>query len=1359
MKPYNNLRTCYLLAGAVVLAVGGAAQARADYPSSVLALNPLGYWHFDEVATSPALNSVANSSPLGSIANGCVVGAAAPGEPGIVGNSVRFFHTSSSDVGLCTSKIDVPYNAALNPGPPFTIEFWAKPASLQTYGGDTAPPTGTCPISNFDPNWYGANRSGWLFYMNNVGRWQFRLGTVGGYAGSISGTSGNAAPGVWQHIVATWDGATANLYANGALIGSGAASVANWTDNSESFLRLGGSPLTGTGAVAPANSASSNNGNRGFDGWVDEVAIYPAMLSPASIAAHYAAATTNTAGYDAQILADGPVAYWNLDEPVVTPPDPSTYTYAANSGSLASAADGTNQWGTLAAQPGPGYAGFGPNDKAVFFDGDNGYFQVNDAPDLHFAGRITLMAWIKPTEQDFFRDIIAHGFNNNGAETFLRISRGSGTAGYGDGNYYEIGASDGSSYYDSALFPIPAGDIGNWVFVAGTYDGANWNLYRNGALVATAAPTGADFGAVDVTNRWTIGSRSDPGAGQGQFFGGWINEPAIFNTALSAAQVYALFNAGQVPPVITRAPQDPGAVFDGSSVSFSVWADGSATLNYSWTSNGITTGVTTTNFILSNLGVGKTTVAVTVSNPYGSVTRSVSFTAVTAPPSFVQQPAPVTRFAGYPFSFSATAIGSLPMTYYWMREGTVVQAGPAATYSNIASLANAGSYSVTVSNHTGIAVTSAPAALTVWPVPSGYAGAAIGSSPIAYWRLDEASGPTAHDGIGGHDGAYYSVTLGVPGYSLGDPDTAAQFGAVNSYVGDISGTAIAFPGHKSFTLEAWVNGPAGQPDESTIIAKGIGATGTTRSEQFSLDVAAGVFRFFTSSSTDPIVAAAAGTGPNGTWQHVAGVYDDAGATMHIYVNGVEQGHQATRAAGLVNTTSPISIGSKRKGNDPGYDGFFTGTIDEVAIYNYALDAATILEHYSALYGSGTKPFIVTEPQSTTNYVSLWATFSVNALGSVPLDYQWHLNGGDILGATDSAYTNFSLALSDAGNYTVTISNPAGATNSAVAKLTVLPPPASPVAIAGLVVHLPFDGSLADTTGRGNDGTPKGHISFVNDGALGRALHYSTDPDGGTNYVTLGVRPDLQFSSNVNFTVAYWIRLPLNYTGGDLPFFTDTVGSTFGSGYVFAPTYGTDATQATNSTTARNGGWAMSLFDGSGSGIGVYGDVGSINDGNWHHLVHVFDRTAGNVNYLDGLVAHYAVWGGTTALAAGNIDTGAPATIGQDPNGTYGEYGSADIEDLGVWRKALTPLQAASIYMAAISNKLSYVYVPPPAPAPITVLYAGTQQVILSWPANAGWVLQSADVATGPYTDISAAPNPYTVAPSAAKKFYRLKYQF
>src|SRR6185295_14524443 len=115
-----------------------------------------------------------------------------------------------------------------------------------------------------------------------------------------------------------------------------------------------------------------------------------------------------------------------------------------------------------------------------------------------------------------------------------------------------------------------------------------------------------------------------------------------------------------------------------------------------------------------------------------------------------------------------------------------------------------------------------------------------------------------------------------------------------------------------------------------------------------------------------------------------------------------------------------------------------------------------------------------------------------------------------------------------------------------------------------------------------------------------------------------------------------------------------------------------------------GGWAGSLYDsGAANGSRVYGEIGSLNDGNFHHLVYVFDRNSQVVVYLDGSVAKtFKISGNSTALAK-TVDTGQRATIGQDPTGIYAETGSGDIDDLAVWKRALTPLEAASVYVSGL----------------------------------------------------------------------------
>jgi hypothetical protein len=83
----------------------------------------------------------------------------------------------------------------------------------------------------------------------------------------------------------------------------------------------------------------------------------------------------------------------------------------------------------------------------------------------------------------------------------------------------------------------------------------------------------------------------------------------------------------------------------------------------------------------------------------------------------------------------------------------------------------------------------------------------------------------------------------------------------------------------------------------------------------------------------------------------------------------------------------------------------------------------------------TQPTISTQPQNTTIFAGSNTTLSVSATGG-GLSYQWFFNGTDIDGATDSSLALSNVALDQAGNYTVFISNAAGNVTSDDAELTV-----------------------------------------------------------------------------------------------------------------------------------------------------------------------------------------------------------------------------------------------------------------------------------------------------------------------------------
>src|SRR5207249_37482 len=73
----------------------------------------------------------------------------------------------------------------------------------------------------------------------------------------------------------------------------------------------------------------------------------------------------------------------------------------------------------------------------------------------------------------------------------------------------------------------------------------------------------------------------------------------------------------------------------------------------------------------------------------------------------------------------------------------------------------------------------------------------------------------------------------------------------------------------------------------------------------------------------------------------------------------------------------------------------------------------------------TNPAVVTPPASTAVCPGQSATFSVVATGPGSLSYQWRKNGGNIAGATATAYNLSSVSAADAAAYDVVLANLCG----------------------------------------------------------------------------------------------------------------------------------------------------------------------------------------------------------------------------------------------------------------------------------------------------------------------------------------------
>jgi hypothetical protein len=304
--------------------------------------------------------------------------------------------------------------------------------------------------------------------------------------------------------------------------------------------------------------------------------------------------------------------------------------------------------------------------QALSFNGTNQYLSMGNPADLNFSGQITLEAWIKPESTSGIEDIIAHGYETSPsvAEDFLRIDNGD----------YQVGSWNGNNALAQAA--VPAGDVGQWVFLAGVYDGAQWDLYRDGVLVGTSGATTqgaqetsslAGFGAGTTVGsaNWAIGAA---GSGSERFFDGEIDDASIWNVGRSAAQV----QSDMAGPLTST---QPGLIADYLFDETGTYTAQDATGNGN---NGILGGsnplaaprrvagiVPGSSMTFTPPGVGSYTVSLTSFDHQGfsgSTSQTVTPTAV----------APTPYFSGLPVG--TTAVGS-PVTLTAMATDT----NPAAT--------------------------------------------------------------------------------------------------------------------------------------------------------------------------------------------------------------------------------------------------------------------------------------------------------------------------------------------------------------------------------------------------------------------------------------------------------------------------------------------------------------------------------------------------------------------------------------------------------------------------------------------------------------------------------------------------------
>ena len=122
---------------------------------------------------------------------------------------------------------------------------------------------------------------------------------------------------------------------------------------------------------------------------------------------------------------------------------------------------------------------------------------------------------------------------------------------------------------------------------------------------------------------------------------------------------------------------------------------------------------------------------------------------------------------------------------------------------------------------------------------------------------------------------------------------------------------------------------------------------------------------------------------------------------------------------------------------------WTAESSEIADYKYIADSIT--EDLGITYTSmdyplpPVPPTIVMQPTSQSIQVGNTVLFSVSCTGDAPLTFQWYKNDAAIQGQVGSSFSITSVAESDAGSYTVKVTNAGGSVTSAAAVLAVIVP--------------------------------------------------------------------------------------------------------------------------------------------------------------------------------------------------------------------------------------------------------------------------------------------------------------------------------
>ena len=534
--------------------------------------------------------------------------------------------------------------------------------------------------------------------------------------------------------------------------------------------------------------------------------------------------------------------------------------------------------------------------------------------------------------------------------------------------------------------------VGVWTHVAVTYDGSTVKGYINGSQVLTQAV------ALQLSSR-TADIYVGNYAGTALPLDAKLDELSIYNRALSAAEVLAIYQAGATgktapAPTVTSLSPNSGTTAGGTSVTITgTNFTGATSVTFGGNAATNVTVVNATTITATTPAGTAGTASVIVTTPGGSNSANSLYTYVTPAPTVTAvSPTSGSTAGGTSVTLTGTNFTGATGVTFGGSAATNVSVVNATTITATTPAGTAGTASVIVTTPSG---SNAANSLYTYATP-------VPSDPVAWLR---AEGNALDATSNGNHGA----VTGSVAYTTGRVGSAFSFnGTASNFVRIPNAASLQ---SSLLTVEYWIYFNSAQ--NSLNVTKrsasgagdawqvGIAYAGGNFLLQFVGSTAGGLFDWYSPALSSPV----------GAWTHVAATYD--GTTVRGYVNGVLQLTQAV-TLNLSTRNADIYVGATANGTSA-----LDGKVDELAIYNRALSATEVQAIYQAgAAGKGGTPAPTVTGISPSSGSTVGGT-SVTITGT-------NFSGSSVVTIGGTAATNVTVVNST----TITATTPAGAAGTA-----------------------------------------------------------------------------------------------------------------------------------------------------------------------------------------------------------------------------------------------------------------------------------------------------------------------------------------